>query len=84
MIVMIPLIQLLLFGYAINTNVRNLPVAVVNQSHSEQGRILVADVAATQVVKIETAYATPQLADAIIQGKVRAVLIMPADNASFE
>ena len=80
MIVMIPLIQLLLFGYAINTNVRNLPVAVVDQSHSELGRILVADVAATQVVKIETVYSTPQLAaDAITQGKVRAVLIIPAD-----
>ncbi|SMY15290.1 hypothetical protein PAQU9191_00509 [Photobacterium aquimaris] len=28
MIVMIPLIQLLLFGYAINTNVRNVPTAI--------------------------------------------------------
>ena len=34
MIVMIPLIQLLLFGYAINTNVRNVPTAIVDQSHS--------------------------------------------------
>ena len=29
MVVMIPLIQLLLFGFAINTMVRNIPVAVV-------------------------------------------------------
>lgn len=27
MIVMIPLIQLLMFGYAINTNIRHIPVA---------------------------------------------------------
>ena len=33
MIVMIPLIQLLLFGFAINTNVRHLPVGVVDYSN---------------------------------------------------
>ncbi len=30
MVVMLPLIQLLLFGYAINTVVRNVPIAVVD------------------------------------------------------
>ena len=32
MVVMVPLIQLLLFGYAINTDVRHLPVAVVESA----------------------------------------------------
>lgn len=32
MVVMIPLIQLLLFGFAINTDIRNIPVGVVDQS----------------------------------------------------
>lgn len=35
MIIGIPLIQLILFGYAINTNPRNLPTAIVNADHSE-------------------------------------------------
>jgi ABC-2 type transport system permease protein len=38
MIVMIPLVQLLLFGYAINTNPRHLPTAVLLQEQSDVGR----------------------------------------------
>jgi ABC-2 type transport system permease protein len=38
MIIMIPLIQLLLFGYAINTNPRHLPTAVLLQENSDVGR----------------------------------------------
>jgi ABC-2 type transport system permease protein len=38
MIVMIPLVQLLLFGYAINTNPRHLPTAVLLQEQSDIGR----------------------------------------------
>jgi ABC-2 type transport system permease protein len=38
MIVMIPVMQLLLFGYAINTTPRNLPTAVLLQEDSDLGR----------------------------------------------
>jgi ABC-2 type transport system permease protein len=38
MIVMIPVMQLLLFGYAINTTPRNLPTAVLLQEDSDVGR----------------------------------------------
>src|SRR3954447_1973260 len=38
MIVMIPVMQLLLFGFAINTNPRNLPTAVLLQEDSDLGR----------------------------------------------
>src|SRR5436305_1612511 len=38
MIVMIPVMQLLLFGYAINTNPRHLPTAVLTQEDSDLGR----------------------------------------------
>jgi len=38
MIVMIPVMQLLLFGYAINTTPRNLPAAVLLQEDSDLGR----------------------------------------------
>jgi ABC-2 type transport system permease protein len=42
MIIMIPLLQLLLFGYAINTNPRHLPTAVLLQENSDIGRAIVA------------------------------------------
>ena len=38
MIVLIPVMQLLLFGYAINTTPRNLPTAVLLQEDSDLGR----------------------------------------------
>jgi ABC-2 type transport system permease protein len=38
MIIMIPLIQLLLFGYAINSNPRHLPTAVLLQEQSDLSR----------------------------------------------
>lgn len=82
MIVMIPLIQLLLFGFAINTNVRNLPVALVDQSNSEIARTLVADLTASQVVNFIQQYPTPSEAtNALTRGEVRAALIIPKDIA---
>ena len=82
MIVMIPLIQLLLFGFAINTNVRNLPVALVDNSHSEIARTMIADLNATQVVRFVQDYATSHEAvNALTRGDVRAALIIPKDIA---
>src|SRR6476620_12379860 len=52
MIIMIPLIQLLLFGYAINTNPRNLPTAVLMQEHSDLGRSILRALENTRYFKI--------------------------------
>ncbi|MBW3139218.1 ABC transporter permease [Ferrimonas balearica] len=80
MVVMIPLIQLMLFGYAINTNIRQIPVAVVDQSNTALSRILVQTVSATQVVKFTEQYATVQEAEAAIKAStVRAALVIPED-----
>jgi ABC-2 type transport system permease protein len=80
MIVMIPLVQLLLFGYAINTDVRHLPAGLVNQSHSAYARLLANSVEATQVVQFHHHYTSVKAAEqAITRGEVRAVLILPQD-----
>ena len=42
MIVLLPLMQLILFGYAINTTPRNLPTAVLLQESSDVGRSILA------------------------------------------
>jgi ABC-2 type transport system permease protein len=41
MIIMIPLLQLMLFGYAINTNPRHLPTAVLLQEQTDVGRSII-------------------------------------------
>lgn len=80
MIVMIPLIQLLLFGYAINTVVRQIPVAVVDQSHSQASRWLVESMKASQVVDVVKYYqSTVEGQKGIQTGEVRAVLVIPYD-----
>ena len=78
MIVMIPLMQLILFGYAISTMVRDLPIAVVDNSGSAVARAITEQVRVTQVVDIVAHYATATEAEAaIVAGTVRAALIFP-------
>ena len=52
MIVMVPLMQLLLFGYAINTTPRDLPTAVLLQETSDVGRSILAALQNTKYFKI--------------------------------
>jgi ABC-2 type transport system permease protein len=80
MVVMIPLIQLTLFGYAINTNIRHLPVGVVDLSETGLSRVLMQTISATQVVKFTAHYNNVQLAEAAIaRAEIRAVLVIPKD-----
>jgi ABC-2 type transport system permease protein len=82
MIVMIPLIQLILFGFAINTDVRNIPIGVVDQSQSAAARIITETVKVTQIVDVVKTYNTPKQAEqAIVRGEIRGALIFPIDLA---
>ncbi len=80
MVVMIPLMQLLLFGYAINTNIRHIPVGVVDQSETGLSRVLIQTISATQVVTFTRHYIDVKQAEAAIaSAEVRAVLVIPKD-----
>ncbi|MEP2704471.1 MAG: ABC transporter permease [Roseibium sp.] len=80
MVIMIPLIQLILFGYAINTNIRDIPVAVVDHSQTGLSRILIQMVEATRVVDVTERFNTVGEAEAAIKSaQVRAAFILPAD-----
>ncbi len=48
----IPVIQLILFGYAIRTEVRNLPTVVLDESRTFESRSLVSVMAQTQNFRI--------------------------------
>jgi ABC-2 type transport system permease protein len=80
MIVMIPLVQLILFGYAINTDVRHVPAGLVDDSRSSLARQLIQDLEASQVVEFQYYFQSLTEAEtAITQGKVSAVLYLPDD-----
>ncbi|KAA1156491.1 MULTISPECIES: ABC transporter permease [Pseudoalteromonas] len=80
MILMIPLVQLMLFGYAINTDARHIPVALVDFSQTSQSRAIEQAITATQSVNFVARYNSIEEAEqAIIQGKIKAVLYLPSD-----
>jgi ABC-2 type transport system permease protein len=80
LIVMIPLIQLSLFGYAINTDARLLPAGLLDMEQSSYSRALLQAAEASQVVRFEQQYFTlPEAEAAITRGEVKAVLYIPAD-----
>lgn len=80
MIVMIPLVQLMLFGYAINTDVRQVPSALIDQSGSSAARQLAADLQASQAVRFVPGFANISAAQsAMTAGAVHAILLIPAD-----
>lgn len=80
MVVMIPLIQLLLFGYTINTDIRNVPIVVVDDAQSSFSRQLIQDVQATQVVLIADYVDTPsEMMTKVQEGHYPAGLYIPHD-----
>jgi len=80
MVIMIPLVQLLLFAFAINTNIRDIPVGVVDHSQTALSRVLQQTVSATGIVTFTHHYhSTKQAQAAIDRSEVRAVLIIPQD-----
>lgn len=82
LVVMIPLIQLTLFGFAINTKVRHIPVGVVDHSSTSLSRMLIQTIAATGVVDFTRHYSDQhQAQSAIDSATVRAVLSIPHDLA---
>ena len=60
--------QLILFGYAINLDVRNLETAVLDQANTARSRELVASMAATGVIHVgRTTYTARSDIDALLR-----------------
>ena len=79
MIIMIPLVQLMLFGYAINTTPRDLPTAVLLQEHSDVGRSILAALQNTRYFKVtQLPRNEAELDRLILAGKVLFAVEIPA------
>jgi len=80
MIIGIPTIQLLLFGFAINMDVRNLDAVVVDQANSFASRAFVQEVAQSQVIRVRHALRDPAgIAPLIRAGEVSLAIVIPRD-----
>lgn len=83
MMAVLPLVQLLLFGYAINTDVRHIPTVIYDQDHSAASRELGQSLRVTGFYDLlgeVRSYA--EIEDALRSGRARAALVIPSRYAA--
>jgi ABC-2 type transport system permease protein len=79
-IVGIPSLQLVLFGYAINLDVRHVPTALLDRSGSALSRELVGRLVATQTFRVERSVRDEREGLALLESsEVGAVVVIPPD-----
>src|SRR5262245_54536074 len=78
MMVGVPIMQLMLFGYAINTDVRNMPTLVYDQDRSAESRDLVARMRVTGFYDIAgNVDDYEEISRALRQGRARVAIVIP-------
>ncbi len=78
----IPIVQLLVFGYAIRMDVRHLPMAVHDESQTQESRDLVRKLEATDnFTATKEAPSYDEAVRMIDRGEVRAAIVIPEDYA---
>ncbi len=83
LIIAMPIIQLFLLGYAATTDVRNIPIAVYDQSRSPESRALLDAFRAADYFKFAyDVHSEDEIQTLIEQGEVRGALVIPPDYAS--
>jgi len=80
MMVAVPIVQLILFGFAINGDPKHLPLAVVVMDQSEFSRSFVAGLENSQYFRVTHRPTSVQQADELLaQGQVQFALVVPSD-----
>ncbi len=83
LILILPLVQLFLLGYAATNEVRNIPVAVFDQSHSPEGRALLNSYRASDYFMLAySVNSDTELRQLIEKGQAGVGLIIPPDYAT--
>jgi ABC-2 type transport system permease protein len=83
MMTVLPAVQLALFGYAIRTEVRDLPTVVLDESRSQQSRELLQALENTgNFAFTEHASGRAAVEEAIASGRARAAVIVPPRYAT--
>ncbi len=83
LILVMPLVQLFLLGYAATNDVRNVPLAVFDQSHGPEARALLDAYRAADYFKVAFAVGSEAEMQVLIEtGQARAGLIIPPDYAA--
>ena len=82
MMILIPVVQLLLFGFAINTDVKHLSTIVFDQCLQEESRDLLSSFTASGYFDVkEVANGYQQVNDAVDSGRAKVGVVIPPDFA---
>lgn len=82
MILVIPIMQLFLLGYSATNDVRNIPLAVLDQSRSAESRALLDSYRAADYFRIaHSVTSEAEIESLISRGDARAAVIIPPDYA---
>jgi ABC-2 type transport system permease protein len=80
MITMIPIMQMVLFGYAINTNPKHMPTAIISSDDSVFSRSFIKAMQASDYFDIVSQYPDEETGRAALaQGKILFILNIPAN-----
>jgi ABC-2 type transport system permease protein len=83
LMVLLPIIQLLVFGFAIHTDVKHLSTVVFDQSLSTESRDLLTSFTASEYFDIDYIAQSFDEADALVNsGKAKVAIIIPPDLAA--
>lgn len=73
-----PIVELMMLGYAIDTNVRNIPTVFLDQAKTQESRALLRSFETSEVIQfVGTVQTEKELAEAIVAGKARVGIKVP-------
>jgi ABC-type multidrug transport system permease subunit len=79
---LIPVIQLTMFGFAIDFDVRHIRTVIVDMDRSRESRAYIRSLENTQYLDVTRQVATPEEAEALLRrGRCRVAVIIPPDFA---
>ncbi len=79
---LLPMLQLFLFGFAVDTNVRQISTVVLDESHTQESRRLLERFAGSDVFNLKSYANSPaELYETIRAGRARAGIRIPYDYA---
>jgi len=82
LMLVVPVMQLLIFGFAIRTDVRDLPTVVFDQSRTQQSRAFVQSLVATDNFMIRReVHSYAEAIEAVDAGQAKAAVVFPPDYA---
>lgn len=74
----LPIIMLLLLGFAVSTEIKNTPFAVLDDAKTQQSQELIDKISANEYFSMDSyIHTSQQIEEALLSGKVKLVIVIP-------